>query len=328
MSFGYARNSGIHSLRDYGDALHKYESTTDIRGRVEEPKRPLGHRKSIDSYSIRKLDNGDIECVCYKTPVVTFHTDGTITLKHDGWASQTTVNFINDVTGLMACIFDHSICVSTYPKGEYFRMDRDEPFKMAKDEFGYWRPVEVKQEFIHHIRRKESNIVIRKYAEVFEYLERMRKLRHDGERAVFTKEEIEQTFGDAKDNYARRLDISLDTHFVSAPNLYTNFKSWIDDQSEDKHLSYYKVMLVLVNTVAWLDWHTEERRMKSVHWEEAKNKLKNMIWGFNRDQVFKPIAVQAGMVRRDTYGRFFDGTWDKYHDLTLLSTSETTQKNT
>ena len=328
MSFGYARNSGIHALRDYGDALHKYESTTDIRGRKEEPKRPLGHRKSIDSYSIRKLENGDIECVCYRTPVVTFHTDNTISLVAGGWASQTTVNFINDVTGLMACVFDHSICVSTAPKGEYFRMDSQEPFKMAKDEHGYWRPVDVKKEFIHHIRRKESNIVIRKYAEVFEYLDRMRKLRQDGERAIFTKEEISQTFGDQSDGNLRRVDICLDTHLSSAPNLYTNFKSWIDDQSEDKHLSYYKVMLVLVNSVAWLDWHTEERRMKSVHWEEAKTRLKNMIWGYYRDQVFKPIEVQAGMVRRNTYGRFFGGTWDKYHDLTLLSTSETTQKNT
>ena len=58
--FGYSRNSGISWFRNYGDALHKYENTKDIRGRVKEPMRPLGHRKSVDSYSIVKLENGDI----------------------------------------------------------------------------------------------------------------------------------------------------------------------------------------------------------------------------------------------------------------------------
>ena len=223
----------------------------------------------------------------------------------------------------MACIFDHSICVSTYPKGEYFRMDRDEPFKMAKDEFGYWRPVEVKQEFIHHISRKESNIAIRKYAEVFEYLERMRKLRHDGERAIFTKEEIEQTFGDAKDNYARRMDVSLGGHYLNAPKMFADFKTWINDRSEDKHVSFYKALLVLVNTVGHLDWHTEQRRMKLRHWAEARNALKNMMWGFYRDQVFKPIEVRQGMVRRDNYGRFFESGWERYHrELSSLSSSQ------
>ena len=175
MSFGYARNSGIHSLRDYGDALHKYENTTDIRGRTTEPMRPLGHRKSIDMYSIRKLENGDIECVYYRTPVVTFHTDNTITRQAGGWASQTTVNFIDDVLGLTAVVFGRSICISTNPRGEYFRMDNHEPFKMAKDENGHWQPVTIKQEFIHHIRRKESNNVMKECEEFIAYMDSMIK---------------------------------------------------------------------------------------------------------------------------------------------------------
>lgn len=321
MSFGYARNSGINWFRDYGDALHKYENTTDIRGRTTEPMRPLGHRKSIDMYSIRKLENGDIECVCYKTPVVTFHTDNTITLQAGGWASQTTVNFIDDVLGLTAVVFDRSICISTNPRGEYFRMDNREPFKMEKDEHGYWQPVTIRQEFIHRIRRKESNKVMKECEGLLAYLENMRKLRHDGEMARFSKEEIEQTFGEAKDNYHRRLDISLDSHYASASTVFAKFRDWMTDQSEDKHLSYYKAMLVLVNTVGAMDWHTEERRMRAHHWLEAKTMLKNMVWGFHRDEVFEPVAVKVGAVKRDTYGRFFDGAWEKYHGELSSSSS-------
>lgn len=314
MGFGYARNSGIHWLRDYGDALHKYENTTNIRGRKVEPLRPLGHRKNVDMYSIVKLENGDIQCVCYKTPVVTFHTDNTITLRAGGCASQTTVNFISEVVNLNAVVFDRSICVATYPKGEYFRMDNHEPFKMEKDEHGYWRPVTIRQEFIHRIRRKESNKVMKECEGLLAYLDNMRKLRHDGEMARFSKEEIEQTFGEPKDNYSRRLDISLSSHYASSATVFASFRDWMNDKSEDKHLSYYKAMLVLVNTVGAMDWHTEERRMRAHHWLEAKTTLKNMVWGFHRDTVFEPVAVRLGEVKRDTYGRFFEGGWEKYHE--------------
>ena len=324
MSFGQYRNSGISWFRDYGDALHKYENTTDIRGRVEEPKRPLGHRKAVDNYSIRKADNGDIECVLYKTPVVTFHTDGTVSLRAGGWASQTTANFIPEVLGYGVCarVFNHKLCLTIHGN-EYF-MDREEPFKIGKDENDAWQPLNAKQLFVHNIKRKESNIVIRKYAEVFKYLESMRKLRDDGMNALFSKEEIEACFGEPKDNYSRRLDITLNGHHATEHKLYADFKTWIDDKSEDKHLSYYKALLVLVNTVGHFTWGNEDRRMQSHHWLEAKNVLKNMIWGFHRDEVFTPIAVQAGYVRKDTYGRFFEGAWEKYHEeLSALSSAQT-----
>jgi hypothetical protein len=330
MSFGYARNSGISWFRDYGDALHKYENTTNIRGRTEEPMRPLGHRKSVDMYSIVKLENGDIQCVLYKTPVVTFHMDNTVTIWHDAWSSQSTANFIPEVMGhnVSARVFNRKICLSVHGR-ECFVPENG--IKLRKED-DVWVVSNAPQEFIHHIKRKESNNVMSKYAEVFGYLERMKKLRFDGEKASFSKEEIEECFGDAKDNYARRLDISLDTHYKNAPKLYSDFKTWIDDDTENKHLSYYKVMLVLVNSVGWLDWNTEERRMKAYHWEEAKTKLKNMIWGYHRDQVFTPIGLKQGTVRRDTYGRFFEGGWEKYHkhknraELSALSLAQTLDK--
>ena len=95
--FGYARNSGVHWLRDYGDALHKYESTTDIRGRTEEPKRPLGHRKSVDQYSIVKEDDGTIACVLYRSPVVRFKPDGDIIVRDFSYPTVSTCYFIDEV---------------------------------------------------------------------------------------------------------------------------------------------------------------------------------------------------------------------------------------
>ena len=106
------------------------------------------------------------------------------------------------------------------------------------------------------------------------------------------------------------------------------FKEYISDTSEAQHVSYYKAMLILVNTVAWISWDSEERKMKQSHWEKAYEQLNNAIWGFHRDKVFKEVPVASGMVKKDAYGHFFEGGWDTYHKLTLLSSSETTQKNT
>jgi hypothetical protein len=325
--FGYARNSGISWFRDYGDALHKYENTTDIRGRTEEPKRPLGHRKSVDMYSIVKLDNGDIQCVLYQTPVVTFHTDSTVSIKDGSWASQTTANFIPEVMGgdVYARVFNSKLCL-TVCGDDYFLPK--EGLKLSKTEHGNWQVDNPPNNVIHHINRKESKLVLAKYEDFFSYLERMRKLRFDGERAVFSEEEFVQTFGELKDgtNYVRRSDCLLNSNYDGTH--LGKFKEYISDMSEAQHMSYYKAMLILVNTVGWIGWDSLERKMKRVHWEQAFNELKNAIWGYHRDEVFKEVPVAVGVVKRDAYGRFFNGGWQAYHELTLLSSSETTQKNT
>ena len=325
--FGHSRNSGIHWLRDYGDALHKYENTTDIRGRVAEPKRPLGHRKSVDMYSIVKADNGDIQCVLYRTPVVTFHTDNTVSICHENWASQTTANFIPEVMGMnvYARVFNSKMCLNVSGE-EYFVPE--EGLKLSKDEQGLWQVDNPPNNVIHHINRKASKLVLAKYADLFSYLERMRKLRFDGERAVFSEAEFVETFGmrEGEGNCIRRSDCVLNPSYEG--RYLGKFREYISDTSEAQHLSYYKAMLILVNTVAWINWDSEERRMKQIHWDKAFNELKNAIWGFHRDEVFKEVPVASGVVKRDAYERFFRGGWNAHHKLTMLSTSETTQKNT
>jgi hypothetical protein len=311
--FGYARNSGIHWLRNYGDALHKYESTTDIRGRTEEPKRPLGHRKSVDMYSIVKLDNGDIQCVLYKTPVVTFHTDNTVTIKDESWASQTTANFIPEVMGgdVYARVFDAKICLTVC--GDDYFLPRGSSLKLSKTEHGNWQVDNPPNIVIHHINRKESKQVLTKYKDFFSYLERMQKLRFDGEKAVFSEEEYVQTFGKREDgNYINRTDCVLGSSHEGIH--LVKFKEYISDTSEAQHVSYYKAMLILVNTVAWVDWHTEERRMKQMHWVRAVNEAQRAIWGYHRDEVFKEVPVAKGVVKKDAYEHFFRGGWERYHE--------------
>lgn len=66
-------------LHTYAQALRHYESNPPIRGRSPEV-RPLGSRKDVDKFKIDKLENGDVACVLYNTPLVTFHPDDSITV--------------------------------------------------------------------------------------------------------------------------------------------------------------------------------------------------------------------------------------------------------
>ena len=89
--YGHHRNSGIHTLTNYNEAFHKWESTKPIRGRGVDV-RPLGHRRSADQYKIELLPEGGVACVLYKTPVVTFFEDGDIRILNDNWNSVSTCN--------------------------------------------------------------------------------------------------------------------------------------------------------------------------------------------------------------------------------------------
>jgi hypothetical protein len=212
--------------------------------------------------------------------------------------------------------------------GDEYYLPKDDGLKLSKTERGNWQVDNPPNNVIHHINRKESKLVLAKYEDFFSYLERMKKLRFDGEKAVFSEEEYVQTFGALKDetSYVRKSDCVLNTAYEGTH--LGKFKEYISDTSEAQHMSYYKAMLILVNTVAWVDWQSEERRMKRIHWDKALNELKNAIWGYHRDEVFKEVPVAIGVVKKDAYDRFFRGGWQTYHKLTLLSTSETTQKNT
>lgn len=66
-------------LHTYAQALNHYSKTAPIRGRSPEV-RPLGARKDVDKFKIDKLENGDVACVLYNTPLVTFHPDDSITV--------------------------------------------------------------------------------------------------------------------------------------------------------------------------------------------------------------------------------------------------------
>lgn len=90
------KHTGIHTstyylplLRTYADAVLHFQKTKPIRGRAEDkprygitssptPTTPLGRREDVDTYSMRKLEDGSIQLVNYRNPLMTFTPDNLI----------------------------------------------------------------------------------------------------------------------------------------------------------------------------------------------------------------------------------------------------------
>ena len=97
----------LPSLRTYKGAKTFHDTRTPIRGQASQPK-PLGARTDWQRFRIRATTNPlqpnaepSIECVLYKTPVITYHPDNTVsvTTGTDYTPSQSTAKFISEILG-------------------------------------------------------------------------------------------------------------------------------------------------------------------------------------------------------------------------------------
>jgi len=309
MSFGYSRNSGISWMRDYGDAFHKYQSTTDIRGRVEEPKRPLGHRKSVDSYSIRLRDDGSmgVECVLWKTPVVTYYPTGLVELRANGWESQSTVCFIEDLTPYHARIFNGSLCISV--GGVEVRMGENEPLQIMDGKI-----LNPSRDKTHSLIRGETNNVRKQYAEFIKYACALVRLKADG----FTMQELDDTFEKAKQGTAKTykdMPEALDRpHYTFFPEDVRALFALVNTQGEEKHVAHYKATLALARSFGENTWGAGYT-VSGIHIDEARLKrgFDNLVLGYHRDQLFVEKERAEGEVKKDPYKKYFENGWAKLH---------------
>lgn len=307
--FGYSRNSGVSWMRDYGDAFHKYQSTTDIRGRVEEPKRPLGHRRSVDNYSIRLRDDGTmgVECVLWKTPVVTFFPDGLVELRCGGWYSVSTAIFIEETTNYHARIFNGSLCVSV--NGVETRMHENKPLQIKDGKI-----LNLTKDKTHALIRGEANKVRKDYEDFLKFACALVRLKADG----FMAQEYEDTFKEAKPNSARTyvdmpeaLSRPHYTHFVEDVQMLF---ALVKESGVNKHLAHYKATLALARSFGANTWGSGYK-VTGVHVDEARFKkgFDTLVLGYHRDELFMEKERAEGEIKKDPYKKYFESGWHKLH---------------
>jgi hypothetical protein len=85
---------------DYSELKAHYDAVTPIRGDANKTK-PFSNRRRKHEHMVM-LGNGNIQIICYHTPVITVHPDSSFSLCHGGYITQTTVKFMNYAFYLMS----------------------------------------------------------------------------------------------------------------------------------------------------------------------------------------------------------------------------------
>jgi hypothetical protein len=307
--YGHHRNSGIHTLRFYGEALHKFESTLPIRGRKETIK-PLGHRRNVDMYWMRQAEDKSIECILYKTPVITYYEDGRIIIKDDGYKSVSTANFIGETLGIDSRIFNYNLVIGLR-KGEF--IVPNDGVVLRRDDEGGLYPLNMQTTYCHKINRKNLTNVRNQYKDFIAYLKGMCKLNGgDG----FDKHIV----SDARNKYVEddtRRYFTFDSRMVSFKNSVDIFMNLITDTNpQTKTESFYEALLLVVYHAGS---HSYRDPVVRVTESKATALVDELLIGINRDTVLTRIEVPSGELKRDTYATYFHGGWNQFHtkDLTL-----------
>jgi hypothetical protein len=304
--YGHHRNSGIHPLANYNEAIHKWESTKPIRGRGVEV-RPLGHRRSADQYSIEVLPEGGVACVLYKTPVVTFFTDGDIRIMNDDWNSVSTCNFIDEVLwGLRSRIYNNDLYVGT-GQGE-FALGKEGLWLRMNDKGN----LEVKTDklppkYVHAIDRKKANIVRAQYKPFLDYASRMCRLKGNDSYLVSEMARVFSMVHESPDMGVDLNNRAYDKWTDSIKNLFT----LMNTEGEEQHDAFYKALLLLAKSYGNHKWREPEGYV--ITEKKIKVALDDLIIGFHRDEVLVQKEVPIGIARRDSNGRYFRDGWRRLH---------------
>jgi hypothetical protein len=164
-------------LQCHADALRVYTKTKPIRGQGE--RRPLGRRRDHNSFWLRKQElTGDIECMCYRTPVVTFHSDNTVTIRNGGYPSATTHSFITEILGRSGVTANGWLNKTRLiVNGVIHMLEKDKPVTLTIDDKERMHLTEVQEMMGYSMNRKAANNVRRRHKEFADYFVGLVKLR-------------------------------------------------------------------------------------------------------------------------------------------------------
>ena len=291
MSYGQQRNTGIKRIRNYEEALDLLENTKPIKGSgANGGKIPLGYRHRVAEFYLELNEDKSIDCMCYRTAVVSFKPDGNILINNGGWTSITTCMFIEEVLGVSSRIKDGTINVS-FNGGEY-RVD-DELCLTRVD--GRLTAMNQAPSHVHRVNRKQANIVRKDYTEFTKYLVGMLKLREDG--WVLDAEFI-NVFG-AFENHPNQCDMPRDISLrcEAEVNLITDMMQSKDPQT------MYRASLQIIKQFGQRHYWKDMGFSLQPHL--AKKAVDTIIFAKHKAEVFDVEEVPVGTIKKDLWKHLF-----------------------
>lgn len=286
--YGQYRNSGIVSLRTYEEAKNWHDKTEPIRGRgVNAGVRPLGHRNK-PHFQIA-MRGEDVVCICYKTEVVTFHPDNTITVQDGGYISQTTANFINDVLWCGARIQDHDIILfgGTNPT----RLMRKVVLRAEGN--ARYTVIETGKHYTHRLKRKRMNELRQTVDPFMRYAHGVIKLRE----GKFEIDEVKEALTELG---VDQLDHRLDTHmwYSSAADRLTQMEKLYKFVTEGGIENWYSPFLWLARSASNTGWSRVH-----VDYSMFSHAMDEILIAMHPD-VLEATETPQGTIKIDRYARF------------------------
>jgi hypothetical protein len=287
--YGQYRNSGIYSLSTYEEACARYDNVKPIAGKGRNAGlRPLGHRNKMQ-FQIRKT--GDvIECVCYDTPVVTFHPDGVIAIKDDGYVSQTTAHFIRDVLGIGASVADKDLVISV--NGNDYRLKSG--MKLKEGELGTYEVVESAPHDVYHVDRKKLNALRKQVQPYRTFLVGMIKMREP----VFEIDELIEVLVEMGYRKGDNWGVELTPWRQDVDQVLPRLQAFFEVISqEDKGGNWYRASLQML-------WSGDSYRTKlHVRVDAALRRLDDLLIA-THPEVLLVSQCEPGVFQKNAYERF------------------------
>jgi hypothetical protein len=294
MGFGYP-NYGSPVVRDYEDAKQRWESITPIRGRAEDT-RPLGMRRNTHIQIWNAYD--EYKCRLYQTDCVTFKPNGDIVVDTGGWTTNATASFIGEVLGVGTFIADGSLwAYFNYPTPTELCASGVSILRRVDGQLVLQNPT---KRYVHKVKRKEANIVRRRYKDFRTYIKGMIKLRDNG---AFTQSEFQDVFG-SDENGRINVPADMENRHTDRTEVHAKFLELIDTpDTEQRAEAFYMASLMLAKSYGAWNYRTDSYALTEV---QALRGLDDVLFQIFRDTIFEKVEVVGkDITKRDAYGKFF-----------------------
>lgn len=291
----------LPTLRNYAEALKWEKAVTPIRGRKADNQcKPLGNRKK--TYAAVRKEEGKVVCKLYHTDVLTYHEDGRIEITMDGWASQTTMAFVESLLNVRMVRRHNRIWIRSHTEGngrlEWNALHSTNANLFTRRADGYVTVHNPVQVCTHKINRAEANNVRKQYKAFKDYLVRTMRLRDAG----FSTQELGDVFGWQEGMHSDLPNLppslSVYAHATTKDEVYEEFLALAKSDDSTDH---YKASL-------WLAWTTASFRRDGRLVPLVRSMLKGLddyILRVHRDECFTETPSTSGEPVRDAYGKFF-----------------------
>jgi sulfur relay (sulfurtransferase) DsrF/TusC family protein len=325
----------VPRIANYTEAYAKWNNTKPMRGRSDD-KRPLGERRDVDTYSIRKnVWTEAIELVLYQTPVIKFKSDDEVVLNYGRWPSASTCQFITRILSGVGANRVRGDVVLHFG-GVVQKLGENEELVLVRVD-GRWQPKQIKTLFDYRINRKEANNVRKDVKQFRDYLQGMVKLMEDEsvlygqsfKRISRSYAELGEVFGFKRalnegkvmvdrNDWARLAEKPNPnyTHAEQRKNEWALYHMMSDkfyelvknDQDENtRHQNYwiaFNILFAYQNHIYWVDESIMHEKKLYLASEYLEKYLEEILFARFSDRVFKMVELEKGKVPTGRYDKF------------------------